>query len=466
LISSETIAARVVEEVDRAVDIEQILPDLEVEAQGETQVLRISYTAADPELAQEVTQAFADTYLAYRRDQAVEDVLQESEIVEQRVQSVSEQLTDVTEDLAEAERTDDSALAASLETQRSVLIARLGVLQQQLDDLESESAAGRNPGDVIEPAAVPRAPSSPDHLRNGILGLFFGGLLGIGLAFLRERLDDRFRDRSDLERAIEAPVLAIVPRYSSKTRLVSAEGSQMAATEAYRSLRTNLQFIVAQRGSKSFLVTSPSAREGKTSTTANLGHLLAQTGERVIIVSSDLRRPSLGAYFDIEEGGEEKGLSSWLASDGLTLWDIIADPGIPNLRVIPSGPLPPNPAELLTSSRLPRLVQLLEANADFVLFDSPPILPVADPAVLAASVRDTLLVVNAASTQRSATIHARAELERVGAKLIGAVLNSFDRGTSPNYYGSYKNYSSQAPKRTKSTAADETKRGRFRLFGR
>ena len=465
VVSSESVATLVRNELDLDESIESVLADLSVSAQGETQVVNISYTSVSPPRAQQIAQSFADNYIEFRRGQALEDVVSEEESVQTQVASATEQLNEVTGDLAVAQENEDDALAASLETQRSVLIARLGVLQQQLDDVRSQRSQSSDAGQIIEPATVPDFPSSPNHLRNGVLGLFLGAGLGIGLAFLRERLDDRFRDRSDLERVIEAPVLATVPKYpgpkKEQSQLVSVSLTSVGAVEAYRSLRTNLQFITSQRDIRSLLVTSPSEREGKSATTANLGVLLAQAGRRVILVSSDLRRPTLGGYFGIAEGsGEEAGLSTWLASGEAEPWDIIKDPGIPNLRVIPSGPVPPNPAELLTSPRATSLIRLLEANADLVLLDSPPVLAVADASVLGSIAGGAVLVVNAGSTHKSATVHARQEIERVGGSLIGAVLNEFDPSTSPYYYSSYSSYKS-APAKTEADGQPVAQKRRF-----
>lgn len=445
LLTSATVAAEVKDDVETSASIEELTRNVTAAPEGDTRVVTVSYTSADPEEAREIAQGFAENYVSYQREQGLEDVLEQQESLQIRIDSTSDQLSQVTDQLTEAERAGNAALTGSLETQRNSLIARLGVQQQQLDDLREQQTRVTDTGQVIEPAILPTAPSSPSYVRNAFLGLFMGGLLGIGLALLRERLDDRFRDRQDLERILEAPVLATVPIYPIPKKgpaLVSLSETSMAAVEAYRSLRTNLQFITAQRAAKSVLLTSPSEGEGKSSTTANLGVLLAQAGRRVIIVSSDLRRPTLARYFGIAEGGEEPGLSSWLASDEQEPWSIVLDPGIPNLRVVPSGPLPPNPAELLNSPRVKSFVTALEANADLVIFDSPPVLAVADAAELASLVGGSVLVVNAGSTNKSAAAHARQELERVGGKILGAVLNGFDPSTSPYYYSSHSYYTS------------------------
>ena len=431
-------------------------------------VVSVSYTSTDPEEARDIAQAFAENYVTYQRERALEDVVAQQEAVQAQIDSTSEQLAEVTEQLSQAENADNLALTTSLTTQRNSLIARLGVQQQQLDDLRGQQTRATDTGEVIEPADLPTAPSSPSYGRSLMLGLFLGGLLGLGVAFIRERLDDRFKDRTDLERLLEAPVLATVPTYPIPKKgpnVISLTELGGPAVEAYRSLRTNLQFITAQRGLKSILITSPSEGEGKSATTANLGVLLAQAGRRVIIVSSDLRRPTLGGYFGVPEGGEQPGLSSWLASGEEEPWGIIKDPGVPNLRVVPSGPLPPNPAELLTSARVRSFVSAMEANADLVLFDSPPVLAVADAAELASIVGGAVLVVNAGSTHKSATVHARQELERVGGKILGAVLNGFDPSSSPYHYSSY-NYYTSPPSPGNGSGTKAAKSGKRRRFSR
>ena len=436
IVASEAVAELVREELELDLSVAKLLENVSVTPEGETQVLAISYTSTSPRQAQTVAQAMAENYLDFRRNQSLDDIISAENGVQSRIQSTSEQLSAVTQDLSEAERSGNTALVTSYETQRSTLIARLGVLQQQLDEIQAQRVQSMDTGDIIEPADLPLTPSSPNHLRSGALALFLGAALGIGLAFLRERLDDRFKDRSDLERAVNAPVLGTVPRFAPPKKgepsLVSLGDRHISAVEAYRSLRTSLQFITTQRGIKSVLITSPSESEGKTSTTANLGVLLAQTGRRVILVSSDLRRPTLAGYFGIEEGGDAPGLSTWLSSE-ISPQEIIKDPGIPNLRVVPSGPLPPNPAELMTSGRLLELIHLLEQNSDLVIFDSPPVLAVADAADIASKVGGIVLVVNAESSHRSGAIHAKTELERVGGKVVGAVLNAHDPSTSAYY---------------------------------
>ncbi|HEY7873944.1 MAG TPA: polysaccharide biosynthesis tyrosine autokinase [Actinomycetota bacterium] len=447
VVASEPVAEQVQEDLGTTKSVPSLLAGLEVTGAAATQVsfssaqvLVIAFTDADQETARDAANSFAAQYVEYRKEQSLKVFTSARAAVQRRIDAASSQLQDISKQLEVANRQGDQSLITTLETQRGVLIARLGVLQQRLDDLQPDQTVRTGGAEIIASARTPTSPSSPSYIRNALLGVILGLVLGIAAAFLRERLDDRFRGRADVETALGAPVLGTVPKYKSfkkKTgsfELISASDAKGLAAEAYRTLRTNLEFITSRDGLRSVVVTSPSAGEGKTATTANLGVVLAQAGRRVILVSADLRRPTLERYFNLSG---EKGLSTFLSSRDQELWPLIQDPGVPNLRVIAAGRIPDNPAELLTSSRLVELVRTLEANADVVLIDSPPVLAVADAAILAARSGGAVVVIDASSTHRSATVHAKEEMERGGGRVIGSILNAFDPSASPYYYASY-----------------------------
>ena len=440
LVDSQTVATLAREDLGVDESVDSLLRGLVVSAPPEAEVLEISYTSTSPTLARDAANSFADAYISFKRERQSGDLEAEQEALEERMSSAEAQLAQITTEAEQAEADDNEALAATLENNRTSLIARIGVLQQQLDDLQASRSDRVAAGEVIETAELPRGPSSPNYVTNSLLGLFLGLGLGVGLAFLRERLDDRFRGRTDVEEQTGAPVLATIPHFRSEKKsatpdLVAAIRPKSTTSEAYRSLRTNLLFITGIENAKSILITSAQAGEGKTVTAANLGVVLAQAGNRVIVVSADLRRPTLEKQLGIDRG---PGLSNWLAAtDGDDLWSLIKDPGIRNLRVLPSGPIPPNPAELLTTARFGTLVELLEENADYVLFDSAPVLAVADSSIVSARVGLTIMVINAGTTHRTAVQHAATELHRVGARIAGNVLNGLDPSGSPYYYGPY-----------------------------
>ena len=475
LASSQPVAQLVQEDLETEQSTPELLSGLNTEPVLQSEVLILRYTSAEPEFAQEAANAFARNYLDYRVDQALQSLLAAADSIEKRADGVEARLTEVGEQLETAEQLGDRSLVDSLEAERSVLLARLGVLQQRLDDVQPDRSVQMGGGDVIKQATVPASPSSPNYTTNGLLAIVLGIGLGIGLAFVRERIDDRFKGRMDVVQSIEAPVLAAVPRFKTRRAdrkkgrapLIALVDSTSSASEAYRTLRTGLQFLASENGFSSIVVTSPMAGEGKTVTSANLAIALAQAGTRVIIVSADLRRPTLERYFNVSS---EKGLSTWLTDPPGTPVPLVKLSDVDNLEVLPSGTIPVNPAELLSSPKLPELVAQLRERADLVIFDSPPVLPVADASILASELGWALLVLDAENTKRSAAIHAKTELERVGGKVIGTVLNAFDPSGSAysryesNYYPGYQSYK-PAPPTQEGTKKKGLLRGRQKVRG-
>ena len=211
------------------------------------------------------------------------------------------------------------------------------------------------------------------------------------------------------------------------------------AAESYRSLRTSLQFARQERQLRSILVTSPGVGEGKTSTLANLGVVFAQAGERVVLVSCDLRRPRIGAFFGLDE---QVGLTCVLLGQQTLEEALLPVPGFDRLSLLPAGPVPPNPAELLGSARARDIFALFRDQFDLVLIDSPPVLPVTDAAILSRYADATLMLAAAGQTRRADLHRAVEKLDQVGTAILGIVLNKVTRQTG-QYYGytyAYKAY--------------------------
>ena len=213
-------------------------------------------------------------------------------------------------------------------------------------------------------------------------------------------------------------------------QLVTFASPRSPAAEAYRQLRTNIQFSSLDRPLKTLLVTSTNPEEGKSTTLANLAITIAQTGSKVLIVDCDLRRPSIHSIFGIKNN---VGLTSAMVDTSLANLPA-QDVGIPNLSVLTSGPLPPNPSELLGSQRMQELMAKLRESADYVLFDSPPVLAVTDAAVLASKLDGVLLVINAGHTKREMAKKAKAALDKVNANIVGVVLNNVKYDTRLHRY--------------------------------
>lgn len=295
---------------------------------------------------------------------------------------------------------------------------------------------------VFQRATAPRIPFAPRLPVNIAVGVLAGLALGIAQAVLREVLDTRLRSFEALRRLSDASVLGefAVDETITKEPLVSFDNRYSTRAEAFRQLRTHLTYTNLDGAAQSIVVTSATPGEGKSSTAVNLALMLAQNGSRVILVDADLRRPTTGVYLGIES---RVGLSTVLTRQ-VTLDDAVQELGAENaLHVLAAGRVPPNPSELLSSSRMVELVRELESRYEYVIVDAPPMLPVTDPAVLGAICSGVLLVVSVSGqTKRADFLAAERTVHQVGARLLGLVVNKLPpQRRAKTYY----NYEPSAP---------------------
>lgn len=286
---------------------------------------------------------------------------------------------------------------------------------------------------VVENPEVSASPVSPRPVRNLGLALVLGLLLGVGLAVGREAFDTTIKSPADLRDATGIATLGLIAfdRRIVKKPLVVQDAPRAPRAEAFRQLRTNLQFVDVDHGLRSLVITSSLAGEAKSTTACNLAITLAQAGRRVLLLEGDLRRPRVADYLGIEAA---VGLTSVLIG-AATLQDAVQTWGPMELQVLSSGPLPPNPAELLASAAMRDLMDRLEAAYDVVVVDAPPLLPVTDAAVLATMTTGALLCVHAGKTRREQVHRAAQALEAVGATVLGGLLTMVPKRGPDAYYG-------------------------------
>ncbi|MFC7381512.1 tyrosine-protein kinase domain-containing protein [Sphaerisporangium rhizosphaerae] len=285
---------------------------------------------------------------------------------------------------------------------------------------------------VVDSADVPKVPVTPRPLVNLGLALLIGLLVAFSTLVLRDRLDTTVKSSEALQESAGSSVLGVIG-YEKDARhhpLIVRENGRSTRSEAFRSLRTNLQFIGVDRRPKSLVVTSCLPNEGKSSTSANLAITLAQAGWRVILVEGDLRSPRIPHYLGIEGSA---GLTDVLI-DKAALKDVIQPWGPSGLSVLPGGQIPPNPSELLGSNGMRAVLAELVADYDLVIVDAPPLLPITDAAALAAVCDGTLLLARYGKTRREHIARAVETLASVNARLVGTVLN-FAPGRRGGYYG-------------------------------
>jgi polysaccharide biosynthesis transport protein len=314
---------------------------------------------------------------------------------------------------------------------------------------------------VVDPAMIPSYPSRPAKTRNVALAFLVGLVGGIGLALLREYMDNTVKTPDDIETLARLPSLAVVPAFSDsnsgeaprsskflsglsgnghdkRIELVAQHLPKSQMSEAFRALRTALLLSQPDRPPQVILVTSALPREGKTTAAANLAVTLAQLGDRTLLIDGDLRKPGVGRLLNLGSG-KYAGLSSYLA--GVSSLDLVTvqHPAIPNLSAIPTGPLPPNPADLLASHKLADAVTELRRKFKFVVIDSPPIMAATDAVILSVQTDGVLLVVRSGETPKEAFTRTRDLLTSVKCRLLGVVLNAVD-SSAPDYYYSYRYY--------------------------
>jgi capsular exopolysaccharide synthesis family protein len=312
---------------------------------------------------------------------------------------------------------------------------------------------------VVDPAMVPQYPARPAKTRNIALSFLVGLVGGIGLALLREYMDNTVKSPDDIESLARLPSLAVVPAFTepngdrsrvkllkgastnghnTRIELVAQHLPKSQMSEAFRALRTALLLSQADHPPQVILVTSALPREGKTTAAANLAVTLAQLGDRTLLIDADLRKPGVGRLLNLGSG-KYAGLSSYLA--GVSSLDLVTiqHPAIPNLSAIPTGPLPPNPADLLSSHKLADAIAELRTRFKFIVIDSPPILAATDAVILSVRADGVLLVVRSGETPKEAFMRTRDLLLSVKCHLLGVVLNAVD-STAPDYYYSYRYY--------------------------
>jgi len=315
---------------------------------------------------------------------------------------------------------------------RDIANAAASVLTEIIRDLGTSSGVEAT---LIDPAVTPGAPIRPRPALEAVLGAMLGLGVGLGLALLLEALDRSITLPDKASAAFGAPVLATLPRLRrlDSEPLIALEGATSPAGEAYRSLRTAVRFLNADRPLTTILISSAGAGEGKTTVAANLAVAVAQAGERVIVIDADLRRSRLAGLFDANEG---PGLTSVVF--GRAKLDDALRPWRGSLMVLPSGPLPPNPSEVLGSESMAALLNEAAGIADVVIIDAPPVLPVTDATVLSTLVDGVVLVCRWGQTDLSAAKETRFTLDGVGAPVVGVVLNGAQgRGSSSYYYREY-----------------------------
>jgi polysaccharide biosynthesis transport protein len=282
-------------------------------------------------------------------------------------------------------------------------------------------------------------------VQNTVLGALVGLMLSIGVVFLIEYLDDRVRSPEQIDKVLKLPVMGLIAKMGNgyhgtgKSRLIAVREPRSPVVEAFRSLRTNIQFAGVDQPIRTLLVTSAGPSEGKSTVAANLAVVMAQAGLKVVLFDGDLRRPTVHKQFN---QANRAGLTDAIMRDPNQWSGITLASGVPNLSLLLSGTLPPNPSELLGSKRMHQLLDHLHQFNDVVIIDAPPLLPVTDALVLAPMTDGVILVIDYGGTRIGEALQGKTQLDQSGARLLGVVMNKIPTGRRgySYYYRHYYTY--------------------------
>lgn len=430
-VATPEVAKRAAEKLGHSGDAGALMRDVTAEADPNADIITVTARSATANEAAALANAFAAAFVEWRTETQQASLEEAQQLVEAQLKA-----------------------AAAGSAEYTLLLER----RNQLDVLKTLVTGGVAVG---ETARAPAAPSSPKPLRDGVLAAAAALLLGVGLAFVREALDVKVHSAEELGELTDLPVIGAIPQLAKQERgesaLLTLADSRGPAAEAFRFLRTNLEFVNFNRDVKVILVTSPLPSQGKSTTIANLAIALLRSGKRVAVVEGDLRRPAIHRFFKIPN---TRGVTSVVSGD-VSLAEAIqvltfrestmtavtntrpkasgaktkaATPSELKLTVLPAGHLPPNPGEIVTSRQLDEILEELRRDHDYILVDAPPMFAVGDAAAMAGKVDGIIVVLRLSETTRD-TIRAVEELlGRVPARTLGFVVTGVPRSAKGRYF--------------------------------
>jgi non-specific protein-tyrosine kinase len=438
LATTRPILEAVIEDLGLDTTPRELREDVVAEAPIDSTLLTITAQATDPDQAAAIANSISDQLIAAspavagRQAELQASIDADLEATQDQIRTTQARIDEL---VARPNRT------AAQETELATLEGRLVTLRSTYATLLSfASSSASNLLSVVEPAVASPFPVSPRTLLNTLLAAILGLVIAVGIIAVVEYLRDAVKDPDDVQAVTGLSTLGIIARMkgngdrSEIYQLAALLYPRSGVTEAYRTLRTNVEFASVDTPIHTLLVTSAMPGEGKSVTAANLAVVFAQAGRRVLLVDADLRQPGVHRVFNLSNA---HGLTTLLRRDDVSIDAVLQNTEQDSLRVLTTGPLPPNPAELLGSQRMRVVIDRLKAEADLVIFDSPPLQAVTDAAVLSSFLDGTLLVVDAGRSHRRAVRLARQALERADAKVLGAVLNRIPVGARSEYADYY-----------------------------
>jgi len=434
----------------------------------DTQLIKLDIEGTSPQLVAAVAYTLPYVFIGEIKAVQGERFAGARDGLQTQIQELSNQIEQAQvaiDKLNDSHTAEEGTELGRLRNQLNQYQSRYNSLLQSLGNLQLTEVQSRDSISVVEPPQIPTAPIRPRILINTLLAAIVGAMMALGVIFLIEYLDDRIKTPQDLYNIIDAPLLGSIARISPKRdkprkaemvkgledTLLTALEPRHPVSEAYRGLRTNLQFSSIDNALTSLMITSSVPGEGKTTTAANLAIVMAQSGRSVLLVDADMRRPRQHKIFGLPQN---PGLTDALILGSSSPEHYIRATPVPNLSLLTSGKIPPNPAELLGSQRMHQLIEQLHEHAEIIIFDAPPVLAVTDAQVLASLVNGVLLVIDSTQTARGKIAQSVESLSRTNARILGTVLNRLVRSARGYYY--YSEYSTYYADDAKTATPEET----------
>jgi tyrosine-protein kinase len=456
MMTSETVLIEVSQLLGLTTPLVDLAEMITVSPVRDTQLIELAVRSTDPEEAARIANSLVGVFA--NQVQAIQSsrYSQSKESLQAQLTEMERQILEFNEELDAAEDADEKDRLDSKLSQYQQIYSNLLMSFEQVRLAEAQSSSNIS---QIEPASVPYLPVSPKVLRNTALAVAVGMMLAAGGLVASEALDDTIKTPQDVQRVLGLPVLGMIARNTiPDAYLITDYQPRSPVSEAYRMLRTNIQFANIDQPINTLLITSAEPLEGKSTISANLAVVNAQNGRDVTLVDCDLRRPTIHKRFGLPN---KAGFSTLFISTLDAMDTIRQATKIPHLSVLTTGPLPHNPAELIASRRMIEILKRIRAKGDMIILDTPPALAVTDASILAPVVDGVLLVLTPGSTKRMAARDMVEQITRVGGNILGVVFNNFSesRGAyayrSNKYYSRYGKYFSEdinpAPNRSKPT---------------
>ncbi|MBL6983195.1 MAG: polysaccharide biosynthesis tyrosine autokinase [Anaerolineales bacterium] len=441
MIIKKPVLNEVIDRMDLPMDIEELREIISIEPVRDTQLIDIKVEDTDPSraaaIANEIGIIFAEQNLAMQASRYAntkEQLQIQLDEIQVDIEQVEAEIAALSEN-PEGESGLDRLESTLAQYRQSYINTLQSYDQVRLAEVETIS-------NVIqaEPADPPEEPIRPRVLMNVALASVVGGMLAVGGVFLIEALDDTLRDPDEINRILDLPVLGMIRKMEHGDAPITIAQPRAPASEDFRSLRTNIQFASVDYPITTILVTSPSPGDGKTTVAVNLAVVLAQGGRKASLIDTDLRRPRIHHHIRISN---RWGLTSLFMNDDIKLDTVLRNNKSTNLSVITAGILPPNPAELLGSEKMFQTISEIKNQSDVSVLDSPPLIAVTDAAVLSQHVDGVIVVISAGKTRVEVALHAVKQLRRVGANILGVVLNIMDDRKSSYHYKYESEYSDE-----------------------